>query len=175
AAESLEAVGQTLPDSALRNTLETIYNMARMRFGGFRCKLADADSVAPERLLELDVLESAARGLEFVDILASVALGTRFCRLALETGEPTRAVRALAFASFGLLGEQRERPVLVDHVLDRAAALAEQLDDPRLMAFVSVVRARTHQFAGHWAESLPIYDRTLALIEQRCPDLAAEK
>jgi tetratricopeptide (TPR) repeat protein len=175
ALETLDAVGQKVPASPRRGTWELLYHTLRMRLSGFQCELVDPSTVDRHRLLELDVLRSASYGLEFVDITTAIALGARYCRLALDVGEPSRAVRGMAQATLGLLGEQRARPALVDEVLDRAAALAQEIDDPASLVEVRLIRARSHHYCGQWAEAVALYDESLAMIEERCPGLATEQ
>jgi tetratricopeptide (TPR) repeat protein len=127
---------------------------AKLRLRGMDFDPSSETRVGPDALKRIDLCWSAGVGLSFVDSLRGAGFLTRSLLEALDAGEPYRVARSLAYeASFlanqGSKGEKRARATL-----ERAASLADGLDDPHLRALIPGARCLVEFHNGRWRQAL---------------------
>lgn len=127
---------------------------AKLRLRGMAFDATPEARVDPTALKRIDLCWSAGVGLSFVDSLRGAGFLTRSLLGALDAGEPYRVARSLAYeASFlanqGSKGETRARATL-----ERAASLADGLDDPHLRALIPGARCLVEFHNGRWRQAL---------------------
>jgi len=171
---ALAAVGERLPTSRLAARLEMFYHLARLHLSRWRYREATTTRVAPRRLLRLDVLESAAKGIYQHDPPRSLAIRARFCRAAFETGEQRRVALGLIHSIYAFAPYRSSRPSVMDDKLDLADAIATKLDDPSLRAQVELRRGGSYFVFGDWARAAPCLEEAAALVAEQCIGMATE-
>ncbi len=170
---ALGAVGEKLPRSLRAARLETTLRMLRIRLGGFRERASVRTT--PERQLRLDVLDTAARALEFNDMGRANAMGARFCQHALAGGDERQRALALVGAVPALFVGRRRRPEMIDDVLDRVDDRASQLEDPTVLAHSLVMRAKSLLAFGDWPSAVAMFERAAMHIENECTGMANQR
>lgn len=171
--QALAAVGQKLPRSLRAASLETTLRMISIRLGGFREGLPG--KTTPERRLCLDVLDTAARALEFNDMGRANTMGARFCQRALREGDERQRALALVGAVPALFVGRRRRPEVIDDVLDRVDQRAVELGDPTVVAYSLVMRAKSLLGFGDWQSAVTMFERAATHIEDECTGMANQR
>ena len=172
---ALAGVGESLPASLARANLDIICHSMLVRLRGTRFRQRDEASIPPERLLRLDVLDSAARGLDPNDPPRAIALRGRFHRMAMRTGEPRRAALGLIGSIFLVLAQGSSRPAIADQILDAAEAIGRRLGDAEILARVMLMRGMTHMLYSDWHRATELLERASAMISEQCAGMASEQ
>src|SRR5262249_39818797 len=120
----LAAVGAPLPSTATRARAAQIYRRARLSLRGLDLE-ERADAPAPE-LTRVDAVWSSGRDLAPIDLVAASAIGARSLSLALESGDPARAARALATEAIAAAAEGPEGRARAAALVARATIAAER-------------------------------------------------
>jgi tRNA A-37 threonylcarbamoyl transferase component Bud32 len=115
-------------------------------------------------LLRADVAWSMGTGLSGIDVVRGVAFHSRHTLLALDSGDPERIARALAWEAIGAAiehgGDDRHgRRILVD-----AERAAERAPSIQARGFVASARAVTAWCAGRWRECIVRGDEAIAIF-----------
>ena len=176
-AQALAAVGQELPATRRAARVAVVVETIRLRLRTSwrpRFGAADPDSIAPARLLELDVLESAAKGLDSHDPPRALVARARHYRMARRAGDPRRAALGLIGSLYLLVGHRRARPARADALLDAAEAVAERLSDPHVRARAILVRGKTHFVFGNWQSGAELCERAAALVAEECVGMTTD-
>lgn len=157
----LVAVGLTLPASRFGSLLLTLWLRLLIALYGYRVHLRDASELGPMELVRIDLCETLAGGLGFVDSLRGAPFSARYTWLALRAGEPRRLGRALALdgAYAGAQGNHRE----ADRRLALAGGVAEGIGTPDSLAPVVGLRALSQTLRGEFARALGTYEEAFAL------------
>jgi eukaryotic-like serine/threonine-protein kinase len=92
---ALHGVGESMPRSKLAAIFRFVYERVRLTLRGRAHRLATEQELSPRRLAQLDALWTSAISLSMYDPMLGSALTARFTRLAFDTGEAQRIVRAL--------------------------------------------------------------------------------
>ncbi|WP_437945274.1 protein kinase [Sorangium sp. So ce296] len=170
----LASVGMRLAERRWAVLLSLLFWRILLRLRGFRFRERDARALPAETLTRLDICWSASVGLAMADVLQGAALQARHLFLALRAGEPYRLARAIA-TEIGHLG--------TDHVVGRrlahrryatAAALAEKVGDPYLVAVNKCMLGVVECLSGRWAEGLALCREAEDLLRARCAGVAWE-
>lgn len=149
--EGLALLEQTDRIHVPRNTTWTIASLgvARLRLGLMRWK-SDA-SPDPAVLRRVDLLWTVAGALGLVDSMRAALVQTRCSRLALSSGDPARAGRALASEAAFRAAAVGPR-VRVETIITRARELAHEAKDPHTFAWIEACRAFVSLLYGDWAD-----------------------
>ncbi|WP_437532454.1 protein kinase [Sorangium sp. So ce726] len=170
----LAAVGMRLVERRWAVLLSLLFFRLLLRVRGFRFRERDARDLPAETLTRLDICWSASVGLAMADVLQGAEFQARHLLLALRAGEPYRLARAIA-TEIAHLG--------TDHVVGRrkahrlygtAAALAEKVGDPYLIAFNKGMLGVVESVSGRWAEGLELCREAEDLLRARCAGVAWE-
>ncbi|MDF1660442.1 MAG: protein kinase [Planctomycetota bacterium] len=137
----LAKVGMTLPDYSSADFLPMIGRDLKLRWRGFQFKEITEDQAEREALIRIDSCWSVVAALATVDVVASMDFCMRMVLFALEVGEPYRIARAFAAQAYMdvNVGRFRRRAQLRrgHKFLGKATAIAERLNQPYLLGFVS--------------------------------------
>ncbi|WP_437571845.1 serine/threonine-protein kinase [Sorangium sp. So ce542] len=170
----LATVGMRLAERRWAVLLSLLFWRILLRLRGFRFRERDARALPAETLTRLDICWSASVGLAMADVLQGAALQARHLFLALRAGEPYRLARAIA-TEIGHLG--------TDHAVGRrlahrryatAAALADKVGDPYLVAVNKCMLGVVECLSGRWAEGLALCREAEDLLRARCAGVAWE-
>jgi serine/threonine protein kinase len=166
--EVLKEFNIPFPPNVTAAFLGMIATGIAMSVRGGRFKSRTQSELDPELLLRLDVLESAARGLEFHDLWRSCFYMNLFTLLSLRVGEPHRALRGLANLVGSLALEKGVTPAaqkLADETLEHAA----RIDDP--VAAQTVHRNLALGFgysSGLWRDGIAHFELAEEILVARC-------
>ena len=152
---------------ALRSIL---WQRARLRLRGLGFRERPEAEVPGELLRRIDALNASSRGLLLVESLHSYDLHNHELSLALAAGEPSRVARALqgeltVTALQGPAGEARARALW-----QRATALADRFDSPRLSATLRFGLGLVEFEVGRYQRALEESRAAEALFRGRCSD-----
>lgn len=158
-----------LPASAFRALASAGLSFVRFVARGTDFELRPADQVPPEPLLRLDALQGVARGTSMLDHTLSAAIAGRNLLTALELGEPSRALRALALQAgveANLGGAWLRRRSL--RLLERVDQLATETGDAYDAAWAASSRSAVDWFLGRWADCVTHGERAVELLNTGC-------
>ncbi|HKE19640.1 MAG TPA: AAA family ATPase [Kofleriaceae bacterium] len=172
---ALRAVGEELPATARQTRSELMRHSWAVRLRRARFRERAESAIRREQLLHLDVLDSAATGLDTNDPPRSIAMRGRLYRMSLATGEPRRAAIGLMGSVALAVADQPERPAAADRLLDAAVAIGERLDDPRVLGRALLERGKSHFVFGHWLRAAELCRRADVLLAERCAGMANER
>ncbi|WP_159396694.1 serine/threonine-protein kinase PknK [Sorangium cellulosum] len=170
----LATVGMRLLERQWVVLLSLLFWRLLLRLRGLRFRERDARDLPAETLTRLDICRSAAVGLSMADVLQGAAFQARYLFLALRAGEPYRLARALA-AEVGQFGTDHVAGRRVAHrIHGMAAALAEKVGDPYLVAVNKGMLGVVESLSGRWAEGLALCREAEDLLRARCAGVAWE-
>src|SRR5262249_6956094 len=109
---------------------------------------------------------TASRGLSMIDVTQCVTFKTRYLRLALRAGEPSRVALALALEAghAGMMGGASRRRA--EECLRRAGVLARRLNKPHVTARLVLMEAVAAWGVGKWAVGLERADCAEGLVSE---------
>jgi hypothetical protein len=172
---ALRAVGESYPATPFRAGLDLLRHRARLMLRGFGYRSQRAADVPTATLRRLDALWGAAVGLVWADSIRSAAFHGRHTRLALDTGEPTRVVRALCTeAVFHAAITARWAERRAARALAEADALSSTLDTPLAAGLTAVCTAGWSYFRGHFRTAWSESERAEHILRTRCTGVAWE-
>jgi len=164
----LEELGVSFPKTTTGAVARMIWTGIKMSIRGMRFRERHERDVPREALLRLDVLESAARGLEFHDLWRSCVFYNEHTIQALKVGEPRRVARALPnFIPTHAMGKGINPAAR--KAAARALAVAEKYDDADAMACVYRNLAISTGYAsGLWREAVGHFEHSERIVKDRC-------
>ncbi len=130
--ELLADVGVDMPATQKRALASVLWGRLKLRLRGLKYRPHRETEVAPETLLQLDVLQAASHSLAMVDTIRGADFNARWLLLALRIGEPSRCAVALASeavyqSSQGGRGVERARSLIAT-----VREIAAGVDDPKV-------------------------------------------
>jgi tetratricopeptide (TPR) repeat protein len=170
----LATFGDGLAPTPRRALTSLLVQRARLRMRGLRYRERNVDDVSNALLLRIDTCWTVATGLSVVDTIQGADFQARHLRLSLHAGEPYRIARALALeaghhATRGMSGQKRAL-----ELLDRAEALAHQLDDPHTLGLTTAVRGVNAALTFDWQTSRGLTAQADTMFRQYCQNVAWE-
>ncbi len=164
----LKEMGIRYPATTRRAVVRMIWTSIRFSITGSRFRERPEDEISREQLLRLDALESAARGLEFHDLLRAIAFFGEFVQWAVRAGEPRRVGRALptliAMHSMRKGIGQESRAVAA-----RCFEVADAQGDDYVRSTTYRLLAIALGYAsGRWREALETLERSERILLERC-------
>jgi hypothetical protein len=170
----LEMTGEPLSRSPGRALLSTVLRLAMLRVRGEGFRERAEREVDPMRLTRIDACWSAALGLGMTDHIQGAMYQMRNLWLALETGEPYRVARALAFqVAFESSAGQRSE-ARVTALSRRAAAMAERIGHPHAIALATLTFGVARFMVGDWKAARELVSRCERLFLDTCTGVTWE-
>jgi eukaryotic-like serine/threonine-protein kinase len=133
--EVLAAIGERLPLTRAGVVWSIAWHRLRVRLRDYRWTPRSESEVSPAELTRIHIYGAVAIGLGHVDTVRAIDYQARGLVRALRLGEPKRVCRALAREAGFLATAGHRRADDVFRVLDKARALARELQDRSLEAF----------------------------------------
>ena len=164
----LRAVGIELPRTPRAALASLLWHRVRLRWRGLDIVERDASGVAADDLLRIDIHWSVVTGLGMVDTMRAAAFSARFLRLALDAGEPTRIVRALAVEAMFVASRGQSHHDRAVALVARARTIAERLGQPHPMALCLIATSMAAFFVGRWQQARDHSTQALELLRDRC-------
>jgi len=170
----LAAVGKELPRTPRAALASLLLNRARVRMRGLTFRERDPSTLSQKTLSLIDICSAVSAGLGVVDTIRGADFQARQLLLALEAGEPSRVLRALAmetaFVSTG--GTRTERRAR--RLLDRARELASRRDEPTGQGLTNWAAGTAAFLAGRWREASDHFAEAEEVFQERCTGVAWE-
>lgn len=170
----LEAVGMELAPTPARALTNVLWRRAKLRLTGIRHRRCAESDVPPSQLQRIDVCWSAAVGLSIVDTVRGADFQARNLELALKAGEPYRVARALAWEAAHLSTSGRKTQRRAAWLRDKAARLAEQIDNPHARGLVLLSNGIGAFMTGDWRTSYLCSMQAADVFRTRCTGVAWE-
>ncbi|HEX3774690.1 MAG TPA: protein kinase [Polyangiaceae bacterium] len=166
--EVLAAVELSYPESAPAALASLLYHRARLRLRGFSFSPTPAERCTPHALARVDVAFSATAGLAMVDVIRGADFGARQLVLALDSGEPIRICRALAFEAGNAAAVGSGSRDRIERLVRTAEGLALRSQDPHGTALAKVAAGLVRAFSGEWRSAQRMLDEAEIILRERC-------
>jgi len=148
----LEELGDTLPRTQRRALLALVWERLKLRMRGLGWRERDEAELKPKDLARVDVYMSIGAGLGMVDNIRGADYQCKGLRHALELGERSRVVRALAVEGVFAAAQPQERRCRT--IIDKTRAMADESKDPIARAYSLFPQAAVHYFIeNRWREA----------------------
>ncbi len=148
-----------------------LYSRGVLRFKNWRFKERAESAIDSRQLMRIDLGITLGAGLARVDGLRAADYHALAARDALAAGEPVRVTHAmLGEAAFGCLPGARTLATTTD-LVDRAATMAERLQDPHLNGLIHLVRCMALAHAGQFAAAPPEAAQAEEIFRRQCVDV----
>lgn len=174
AAQVLEAVDLKMPKGGRKRALiSLLLNRVKIRLRGLKFEPRQAEQIPSSELVRIDTCWAIATGLSLADNIRGADFQTRHLLLALKAGEPYRISRALAMdAGFMVSTGGLDR---AEVLLERAMALAKEVESPHAEGLVMMNRGLLDYFSGRsWSRAAASFDDAESTFRQRCRGVAWE-
>ena len=165
--------GLPFPDAASGPSLRTIWKQGRTRWRGLNYRLRNVEELSIDELERVDLCWTATAGLCLYDWTSGAHFQALHLRHALDAGEPTRLVRALAWEA-ARLALEGTNGAGATRCLAAARDLAGPSDRPHAAAMVALAEGITHFSASNWESARVALMRAADLFRSRCPGSAWE-
>ncbi len=170
----LKKLGMPFPASPRSALFSLLARRAWLRLRGLRFKERDEGHIAPQELLRVDTCWSVAVGLAQVDMLRGAAFQAQHLLLALRTGEPYRAARALSLeVAYLAMGGSRNRR-RTERVLQAARVLAERVGNPHTTGLWTLMEGVAAWMDGRWKSARDSCERAETMVRERCTGVVWE-
>jgi len=135
---TLRSVGLKLYSSHFASIVDLMVNRARIKLHGLKFTERQVEEVSQKQLLELEACWTAATGLAIVDPLQSAAFGSRYLRLALQSGIAKYIVLGLSLEAMLRATFDVRYHCLVGESLNLARQLCQKTETPEMLVFIQV-------------------------------------
>lgn len=170
----LGRVGLRMPRTRRGTIALLLGNRLRLKLRGIHHLRRDAREVPEEVLRRTDVTWTASAGLSMFDTVAGTAFQARNVLDALESGEPLRVVRALAWeAVVGANSGPRALPRALG-LLGAARALAGETQEPYALGMCRLAGGVVEFLMGNWQAACPLLDEAEEIFRSRCTGVTWE-
>jgi serine/threonine protein kinase/tetratricopeptide (TPR) repeat protein len=164
----LKQNGMKLPESTLGSVASLLWHRTRLWQRGIDFEKRSENEINEELRRKIDVSWSASAGISMFEIVSGAALQSLNLRLSLESGEPNRILRALAWeavqqANVGAQGIDQA------HKYIRAAEnISQELDTAYSKNMVLFARGITEFMAGKWDSAIEKLDQCVKVFSEEC-------
>lgn len=173
--EVLRAIDLSLPRSRRGAIAAALVSRARFKLRGLSFRSPGDRAQNGDAARQLGALWTVVQGSIGTDPFLMVEMSARYARIALDSGSPGHAARALATESYLLSFDGAGRRVQALDLLARATALAEPLEvDPAALGFVRQVQGGVLVDLGSFAEGRAALGQALQWLQERCTAVAFE-
>lgn len=170
----LKTIGMRLPSGAIATRIYSTYYSVRLRLRGLRFKRRDASQIPADDLERLDTCWAAVQGFGTGALVKGMDLQVRHLLMALDVGEPSRVIRALAHQT--LLESMRGTSSLsrTHRYQTTSLALAEKFEDPKLSGYAYLTAGIAAMLQGRWISSCNLLERAKAIYSDHCVGVTSE-
>lgn len=149
-------IGLRLPRTPLGSLLSLLYRRMRLRIRGIHFRPRDVTQVAPEHLVQIDLLGAISRGFGIVDNIRASDLATRWLIRALRIGEPHRILRAMSMELCFLAGVGSGGSRYYRRLSARFDELVAQWPDAAATPIRDYSVGIAHFMAGRWTDAAAV-------------------
>lgn len=166
--EVLKAYEMVLPDSPQRAITETRVHRARLKKRGLGFDEKPRGKLDRDVVLQADACWSACVGLAMVDPLTAGIFSTRYLYLSLESGDPNRIARALAWELALLTSDGKPREERTREVTAMLDDLADHIDAPYVRGFAALGRVLAANHEARWQDCLDAAREAVDILSSQC-------
>jgi serine/threonine protein kinase len=156
----LEAVGMTMPRTAVGALCWLVFYRVWLRFRGKRFRERGPDEVRPLDRARIDACHAVAVSLPFVDAIFAEYMAARHLVLALRGGDRFRVLRALSIQTVGIAARGGPESAKERGLAEAVRALSKRAPEPDAWVYVDIIRALCVFLHGQWKE-LPALEADL--------------
>jgi hypothetical protein len=167
----LGVVGLRFPRTTVGAIASTLGELLAIRLRGIEPSTAAVNEMQE---LKADASHAVAKGYVMVDPLRGLYFAVSSLQLALRCGDRVRIARELAGVGAALLPAGPPFATWATSMLERAAAIAEETQDPYLLGFTAVTLAQKAMIEGKWRHMLELCDGAVEVLRSRCRGVAWE-
>lgn len=161
-AESAFALPRT-PDRALASLL---FRRMRLKLRGTRFRERPAAEIAPDKLRNIDLCWSLGTGLAGIDLVRSAHYHAASLWLSLESGEPSRVVRALSMEAIMKALESAEGVVRASELARHAESIAARVGQSNALGWAAAARAVVAWGNARFEDCILACDEAAALLRE---------
>ena len=165
----LDSVGMKLASTHGSALASLLWRRLLLRLRGLRFRERHAAQIAPEELVRIDACGTVSTGLAIIDNLRSADFQARQALLALRAGEPSRIARAIAATAGHLAIAGCRHQARARRLLETSSALAHRLQDPHVLAILTMMSGVVAFAAGRWRESRCCWQEAERIIHREIP------
>jgi tetratricopeptide (TPR) repeat protein len=170
----LRALDLELPSTAQGALWSLVARRAWLSIRGHGWRERHEEDCDPEALAKVDALWSVSTGLSLVDTIRAADFNARHMLAALELGEPSRMVQALAgeaWFSATAGGAQARR---ASRWVERTRTAATKLGTPHARALTLASEGYEAFAGGKWELARKSFDDAAFVFREQCPEAAWE-
>jgi len=175
--EVLNKMGMKLADTPTAALISIVARRAQVRLRTLKYKERDENQVPREELVRIDTCWSVAVGLTMVDVIHGSDFQNRHLLRALQAGEPSRVVRALAMEAAYAATAGRRAEARVQKILVMAMTLSQRLqkEHPEALGRTMVASGIAFYLMNYWKKSVEINKEATEILRQRCTGVDWER
>lgn len=170
----LRHLGLRLPSSRRAALFGLLRRRLWLTIRGLRFRRRAETDVPRPDLDRIDLLWSVTGGLTMIDPIPGAECQAQHLLLALRAGEPKRLLRAMAWEATHISMIGRGRRHRVTHLLDEAAKLASEFDEPYNRGLLALSGCVAAYFLGEPARCRELGDLGAAIFRDQCAGAAWE-
>lgn len=172
--EVLGALDIDLPQNLRQTRFSLLRHRLRLQWRGLKLEQRSEAEIPTQDRLRIDTCWALARGLCNVDASRGMEISLRHLLLALDAGEPYRAVRALAIeTAYSALSPSRHRQ-RTERLRQMALHLAQEIDHPHGLGLSYAMAGVAAFREGHWRQASDYLDRGEIILREQCTGVAWE-
>lgn len=172
--EVLRAIDLSLPSSRRGAIAAALWSRARLKLRGLTFHEPRAQTRASEVEPQLGALWTVVQGAIGTDPFLMVEMSARYARIALDSGSPGHAARALATEAYLQSFDGASSRLRALDLVARAKTLAEPLSDPAVLGFVRQIEGGVLVDLGSFDEGRTALARGLSWLQERCTAVSFE-
>ncbi|MDC0674487.1 serine/threonine-protein kinase [Nannocystis radixulma] len=173
--ELLPRVGLSLTRGTASTIVALLGQRALLAARKLELPSAGANQLSERDAQRLDVCWTVTRGLIYSDGIASALFHARHLRLALNSGDPLRAARAIGYEAYvRALMEGGTADAQATAIFDSLEASADVQSSPYVRGMLAQYRAGAHQMLCRFEQALVDYERGIAILREQCTGVMDE-
>jgi eukaryotic-like serine/threonine-protein kinase len=170
----LRTFGTRLSASRTHAFLSTLFHKTLLHLRGLHCTERNIEEIPQGALDRLDAYWVTTVGLAAGDLMQAADFQARQLFLSLQTGEPVRLVRALAYEAIFSSSRGIRNAETTQRYLRLALMQAERLGDPNPLSQALIASGLAHMAIGQWRKGAETLDRVEAMLRDNSVGLAYE-
>jgi serine/threonine protein kinase len=172
--EVLASIGLRIPPTPRAAVLGILASRLMLKLRGLKFLERPAEMIPQSELTRIDVLWAVVTGLARIDNIRSAYFQPIHLRVALATGEPYRAARALATeAAFSAVQGEKARK-RTEQLVSMAERSAQKVGHPHAIGMSMLARSMESFYHGHFRDAFQRAEEAEAVFRERCTGVSWE-
>lgn len=170
----LASIGIKLARNPVLANLSAATFAARLQLRGLEFQERQKGDIPAADLERIDIVWTAVQGMGTGAIMRGMDLQARHLLLALDVGEPSRIIRAMAHQVIHESIRGNRAAKNIQKFQSRSLALAVKFGDPKLLAYVHLASGLAALRLGKWAASIDFFEKAKTIYSEQCVGVAYE-